>query len=79
MTEIEFSSHDLRRTFATIGEAVGIPLSMIKRLMNHATGDDVTAGYIQTETDTLRDAINKIGSFINAKVAQKDNVLRLHA
>mgnify|MGYP000075882418 CR=1 FL=1 len=79
MTGIEFSSHDLRRTFATIGEAVGIPLSMIKRLMNHAVSDDVTTGYIQTETDTLRSAINKVGSFIHAKVTQKDNVLRIHA
>ena len=67
-TGIEFSSHDLRRTFATIGEAVGVPLSMIKRMMNYVMTEDITASYISTEADTLRDAINKIGNFINAKV-----------
>jgi len=77
-TGIEFSSHDLRRTFATIGEAVGVPLSMIKRMMNHVTTDDMTTSYISTEADTLREAINKIGNFINAKVTQKGNVIKLH-
>jgi len=76
-TGIEFSSHDLRRTFETIGEAVGVPLSTIKRMMNHVTTDDMTTSYISTEADTLRDAINKIGNFINAKVVQKDNVIQL--
>tara|TARA_R110002050_G_scaffold57423_5_gene129248 strand:+ start:171064 stop:172263 length:1200 start_codon:yes stop_codon:yes gene_type:complete len=76
-TGIAFSSHDLRRTFATIGEAVGVPLSMIKRMMNHVTTDDMTTSYISTEADTLRDAINKIGNFINAKVTEKDNVIQL--
>lgn len=77
-TGIEFSSHDCRRTFATIAEAVGVPLSMIKRLMNHVTTEDITISYISTEADTLRDAINKVGSFINAKVTQKDNVMKSH-
>ena len=75
-TGIEFSSHDLRRTFATIGEAVGVPLSMIKRMMNHVTTEDITASYISTETDTLRENINKIGAFIHAKVTQKDNIIQ---
>jgi len=78
-TSIGFSSHDLRRTFATIGEAVGVPLSMIKRMMNHVMTDDMTTSYISTEADTLRDAINKIGNFINAKVTQKNNVIQLNA
>jgi integrase len=75
-TGIEFSSHDLRRTFATIGEAVGVPLSMIKRMMNHVTTEDITASYISTETDTLRENINKIGAFIHAKATQKDNIIQ---
>lgn len=78
-TSIEFSSHDLRRTFATIGEAVGVPLSMIKRMMNHVTTEDITASYISTETDTLRENINKIGVFIHAKTTQKNNIIQLHA
>lgn len=54
-----------------------MPLSMIKRIMNHVTTDDMTTSYISTEADTLRDAINKIANFINAKVTQKDNVIQL--
>jgi len=76
-TGIEFSPHDCRRTFATIAEAVNIPTSMIKRLMNHETANDVTGGYIVTEDETLRAAINKMANYIQARVTQKDNVIHL--
>jgi integrase len=75
---VEFSPHDCRRTFATIAEAVNLPLTMIKRLMNHVTTNDVTGGYIVTEEETLREAINKVASYIQARVTQKDNVIKLH-
>lgn len=74
---VEFSPHDCRRTFATIAEAVNLPMSMIKRLMNHVTSNDVTGGYIITEEETLRQAINKIADYIQARVTQKDNVIQL--
>jgi integrase len=76
---VEFSPHDCRRTFATIAEAVGLPMTMIKRLMNHVTTNDVTGGYIVTEEETLREAINKVANYIQARVTQKDNVIQLHA
>ncbi|MDX2426154.1 MAG: integrase family protein [Cycloclasticus sp.] len=75
---VEFTSHDCRRTFATIAEAVSIPTTMIKRLMNHVTSNDVTGGYIITEEETLRKAINKIAGYIQGRVNQKDNVIQLH-
>lgn len=75
---VEFSPHDCRRTFATIAEAVNLPMSMIKRLMNHVTTNDVTGGYIVTEEQTLREAINKVADFIQARVTQKDNIVQLH-
>ncbi|NOR70368.1 MAG: tyrosine-type recombinase/integrase [Methylomarinum sp.] len=65
---VDFSPHDCRRTFATISEAVGLPLTMTKRLMNHVTTNDVTGGYIITEEETLRDAINKVATFIQEKI-----------
>jgi integrase len=74
---VEFSSHDCRRTFATIAEAVNLPLTMIKRLMNHTTSNEVTGGYIVTEEETLREAINKIADYIQARVTQKNNVVTL--
>jgi integrase len=78
-TGVEFSPHDCRRTFATIAEAVNLPMSMIKRLMNHVTTNDVTGGYIVTEEETLRMAINKVADYIQARVTQKDNIIQLHA
>lgn len=76
---VEFSPHDCRRTFATIAEAVNLPLTMIKRLMNHVTTNDVTGGYIITEEETLREAINKVADYIQARVTQKGNVIKLRS
>lgn len=76
---VEFSPHDCRRTFATIAEAVNLPMSMIKRLMNHVTTNDVTGGYIVTEEETLRIAINSVADYIQARVMQKNNVVTIHA
>jgi integrase len=76
---VEFSPHDCRRTFATNAEAVNLPFTMIKRLMNHVTTNDVTGGYIVTEEETLRVAINKVADYIQAWVTQKDNVVQLTA
>ena len=75
---VEFSPHDCRRTFATIAEASSLPMSMIKRLMNHITTNDVTGGYIVTEEETLRTAINKVADYIQSRVTQKDNVIQIH-
>lgn len=74
---VEFSPHDCRRTFATIAEAVNLPLTMIKRLMNHTTSNEVTGGYIITEEETLREAINKVATYIKARVDKQDNVIKL--
>ena len=43
-TGIEFSSHNLRRIFATIANASLLPETIIKRLLNHATDNSVTGG-----------------------------------
>lgn len=37
---------DLRQTYATMAQAVGVPLFFIKVLMNHSAGGDVTLGYV---------------------------------
>jgi len=63
-----FTPHMSRHTFTTIAEAVGIPKTMIDRLTNHTTTNDVTGGYIHTETETLREAINKVSSRIQSKI-----------
>jgi integrase len=72
---IEFSPHDLRRTFATIAEAVYLPQTIIKRLLNHVTDNDVTGGYIRTEMETLREATNRISGYIISKVSDENKVI----
>lgn len=72
-TGVEFSSHDLRRTFATIAEAALLPETIIKRLLNHATDNNVTSGYIRTEANTLKQAVDRIAEFIQDRVADDGN------
>jgi len=67
--EIDFriTAHDVRRTFATIAETVGLNFSMIKCLLNHSSSSDITLSYIQTELSTKIIATKKIEAFINSK------------
>jgi integrase len=51
---VQVSSHDLRRTYITVAESIDISLLALKALVNHATGNDVTAGYAQMTTERLR-------------------------
>jgi integrase len=78
-TGIEFSSHDLRRTFATIAEASLLPETIIKRLLNHATDNNVTGGYIRTEFNTMKQAIDRIAVFIHQHVTPDlENVVSIN-
>lgn len=81
ITGVEFSSHDLKRTFLTIGEASMIPFSLLKALANHKTDGDVTGGYINPEANTLKQAINKIADYIQQHTTpDSENVqpLKIH-
>jgi integrase len=52
---IEFTLHDLRRTFTTTAESLNVGTYTIKRLLNHKTKrDDVTAGYTVLTPEELR-------------------------
>lgn len=59
-----FILHDLRRTFATIAESLDIPGYALKRLLNHASGADVTAGYIVATPERLRTPMQRIEAYI---------------
>ncbi|MAS11172.1 integrase family protein [Salinisphaera sp.] len=61
---VKFTIHDLRRTFATIAESLDIPAYALKRLLNHSTSGDVTAGYLIVDTERLRAPMQKISDFI---------------
>ncbi len=77
-TGIAFSSHDLRRTFATIAEASLLPETIIKRLLNHTTDNCVTGGYIRTEINTIKQAVDRIAGFIQDQVTPEiENVVSI--
>lgn len=66
---VKFTSHDLRRTFLTIGDGLGIGMLTVKRLANHKTQEsDVTSGYIISTTNRLRNASNAISEFVLEEV-----------
>jgi integrase len=59
------SPHDLRRTFASVAEDVlGKESFRLKLLLNHKTGNDVTAGYVSIEDKKLRISMVEIETFI---------------
>lgn len=61
LSGITFTLHDLRRTFTTTAESLGLGTYTIKRLLNHRTRrDDVTAGYMVLTPEELREPAQKI-------------------
>ena len=64
---IEFRLHDLRRTFASIVNhhlQRSLSIYTVKKLLNHASGSDVTAGYIQFGTEDLRKPMQLVEDFV---------------
>lgn len=54
-----FSSHSMRRTFATNLIRSGVDIVLLKNLMNHSS-ISTTAGYVHTDDATLINAVNGI-------------------
>ena len=61
---ISFTPHDLRRTFLTTAEGLDIPAYALKRLVNHKSKGDVTAGYIVPDVERLREPMQRISKHI---------------
>lgn len=59
---IEFTLHDLRRTFITVAESLDIAAYALKRLVNHKMSGDVTAGYIVADVERLREPMSRIAA-----------------
>jgi len=74
---VEFTLHDLRRTFITIAESMDISIYTIKRLVNHKMGNDVTAGYIISDIERMRAPVQRISDFLKRAMALKGNVVNL--
>ncbi len=79
-TGINVTAHDLRRTFATAASRLDISAYKLKRLTNHISGGDVTAGYVQVTTEDLRDAMQRIEDYLLSPDRRQDdetNVVKL--
>lgn len=63
---VSFTLRDLRRTYCSIAESLGIGTYTIKRLLNHKTGrNDVTAGYTVLTAEELKEPAQRIVTRIN--------------
>jgi integrase len=80
-TGIVFSPHDLRRGFSTAANSVGVSMTTLKALLNHAPGSDVTEGYICFSPDQLREPVqlitDKLKVLCGIKPPVAGNVTRL--
>lgn len=62
--------HDLRRSFSTVATRLDVQQTKLKRLMNHATGNDVTEGYqVLIDPEMMRGAVQTISDYIDQQVA----------
>ena len=80
-TGIKATAHDLRRSWASIADRIGIGAYAIKAALNHRTSGDVTGKhYAQIDVDALRDPMQRVEDFIlRAADDQGDNVVALRA
>jgi integrase len=64
---VQFTCHDLRRTFITIAESLDISAYALKRLINHRV-TDITGGYIIVDVERLRAPVQRIAKFISEQI-----------
>jgi integrase len=70
LSGIQFTLHDLRRTFATTAENLDIPHYALKRLLNHRAANDVTGSYIVPNAERLREPMQLISDYFKEKIGQ---------
>ena len=68
-----FTIHDLRRTFLTVAESLDISAYAVKRLANHKMSNDITAGYIVSDVERLREPMQKITNQLLGWMRAKPN------
>jgi integrase len=76
---VQFSSHTLRRTFASIAESLDIPYLALKRLLNHKAQDVTGKHYTVIGVERLRKPMQQITDFIlrAAKARKSAPVVKL--
>lgn len=61
---VEFRKHDLRRTFTTSAERLGLPPYALSRLINHKFGHPMTRQYIIMDLDRLRGPMQEVTDYM---------------
>ena len=76
-SQVTFTLHDLRRTYITQADSLGISPYTIKRLVNHKTRNDVTAGYIVSDLVRMRKPQQQIEDFFieNCGIRNKERLI----
>ncbi len=77
ISNVDFTLHDLRRTFITIAESLDIPAYALKKLLNHNMKHDVTAGYIIIDVERLRQPMQLIANQITELFQKQNNIINL--
>ena len=73
-SDIDFSPHDLRRTFTSIAESLDFSRYALKRLLNHKISKaDVTDAYIVTDLERLRKPMQQITNYILKVAGVRDS------
>ncbi|MFZ2315830.1 MAG: tyrosine-type recombinase/integrase [Gammaproteobacteria bacterium] len=78
---VEFTLHDLRRTFITTAESLDISSYSLKRLLNHKNSNDVTAGYLVIDVERLRKPMQQITSYLlkSMKITESAEVVSVNS
>lgn len=63
-TGVQFTFHDLRRTFATHAKLNGADQGMIGKALNHKSGGSITESYIKTRVDMIRPVFQAVSDQI---------------
>jgi len=63
-SQVNFTVHDLRRTFLTTAETLDVPYFALKKLANHISNKDVTSGYIIVNVRRLRVYMERISEHL---------------
>lgn len=70
---VEWTPHDLRRTFITVAESLDISAYALKALVNHSQpNSDVTGGYISLDVERLRAPMQRITDRLRAICEAED-------
>lgn len=73
------TNHDLRRSYVTAANSTRLTQYTLKALINHISGGDVTADYVQVSVDEIRQAAQDVADFILSPARRQptDNVVKL--